>query len=494
MSGHRAERPNVIVVFTDQQRWDSTGVHGNPLDLTPTFDRVARSGTHAVQAVTPQPVCAPARAAIQTGQYPTTTGCFRNGIPLPEDCRTLADHFGGAGYATGYIGKWHLSDTEPVPRDQRGGYQSWLGANVLEFTSDAYRVVVFDDDGEPVMLPGYRSDALFDAAIRFVGDHADPAGGSVDDKQAAEGQDGEERQPFFLFCSLIEPHHQNETDSYPAPTGYEERYQGRWLPPDLATLAAAEDTTVHRHIGGYYGQIRRVDEGFGRLLDALRSMDQLDNTIIAFTSDHGCHFKTRNSEYKRSCHDGSVRVPMALSGPGFDGGRRIDRPVSTIDLPPTLLDAAGLDVPPQMQGRSMLPLLAEPDGEAAADWPQEAFIQVSESVVGRAVRTSRWKYFVTAPDADPWHAASSDRYVEAELYDLDHDPYELDNLIGLPSHREIADELCERLLERMVEAGEEKPVIDRHPAGAMAGQRRVDPHVHGSSRAPRRFGHQPRRG
>ncbi|NEE02885.1 sulfatase-like hydrolase/transferase [Phytoactinopolyspora halotolerans] len=483
MSRNRATRPNVIVVFTDQQRWDSTGIHGNPLELTPTFDRVAASGTHVAQAFTPQPVCAPARAAIQTGRYPTTTGCYRNGIPLPDGCRTLADHFGAAGYATGYIGKWHLATDEPVPPEQRGGYRSWLGANVLEFTSDAYRTIVFDEAGDPVMLPGYRSDALFDAAIRFVADHADPPGGS-------EGV----QQPFYLFCSLIEPHHQNEVDSYPAPVGYEERYQGRWLPPDLATLAG-EENTAYRHIGGYYGQIRRVDEGFGRLLDALRSMDLLENTIVAFTSDHGCHFKTRNSEYKRSCHDGSIRVPMALCGPGFDGGGRIDRPVSTIDLPPTLLDAAGVGVPSEMQGRSILPLLAEPAGTAAGAWPEEVFIQVSESEVGRAIRTERWKYYVIAPDANPWDDGAADRYVEAELYDLAHDPYELHNLAGHASHREIADELRERLLRRMAEAGEREPVIERlmHDA-EMSAALRADPGVHTAGWKPVRFGHQPRRG
>lgn len=485
MSGSVAERPNVIVVFTDQQRWDTTGAGGNPLDLTPTFDRVARAGTHAVQAFTPQPVCAPARAALQTGQYPTTTGCFRNGIPLPEDSRTLAHHFADAGYATGYIGKWHLADTEPVPPEQRGGYQSWLGANILEFTSDAARVVMFDEDDEPVLLPGYRSDALFDAAIRFAADHADPAGDSA------------KQQPFYLFCSLIEPHHQNETDSYPAPAGYEERYQGRWLPPDLATLAGTEDSTVHRHIGGYYGQVRRVDEGFGRLLEALESMDLLENTIVVYTSDHGCHFKTRNSEYKRSCHDGSVRVPLALHGPGFDGGRQIEQPVSTIDLPPTLLDAAGIEVPEQMQGHSLLPLLRSDErGEAdqsEAARPEDVFIQVSESEVGRAIRTSRWKYYVTAPDADPWQSPSSSRYVEAELYDLRHDPYELDNLIDQPSHRELAGGLRERLRQRMVDAGEERPVIEaRNAPSAGPGQRRVDPHVWHSHWRPTRFGHQPR--
>ena len=465
-------RPNVVVVFTDQQRWDTTGVHGNPLDLTPNFDAMARTGTHAVQAFTPQPVCAPARAAIQTGLYPTTSGVFRNNRTLPDDARTLAHHFRDAGYSTGYIGKWHLAGSEPVPADERGGYDYWLGANTLEFVSDAYRTTVFDDSGAPVMLPGYRSDALFDAAIRYVADQAEPDGTGA-------------RKPFFLFLSLIEPHHQNEVDTYPAPDGYTERYQGRWMPPDLATLSA-EGGTAHRHLGGYCGQVRRVDEGFGRLLDALRSIGLLDDTVVAFTSDHGSHFKTRNAEYKRSCHDASIRVPLALRGPGFDAGGPINQPVSTIDLPPTLLAAAGVEVPAAMQGRSFLPLVSDP----GAPWPGEVFVQVSESEVGRTIRTSRWKYHVVDPDAHPWDESAGTRYVETALYDLANDPYELVNLVGMPSHREVADGLRERLVARMREAGEADPVVEAAPVVPAGPQRRVDPAVHTSTRTPVRFGHQ----
>ncbi|MGH3739167.1 MAG: sulfatase-like hydrolase/transferase [Micromonosporaceae bacterium] len=460
-----SRRPNVVVLYTDQQRWDTTGVHGNPLDLTPNFDRMARAGTLVAQACTPQPVCAPARAALQTGRYPTSNGVYRNGIPLSTDARTMAHHFAEAGYATGYIGKWHLADTEPVPAEQRGGYQSWLGANVLEFTSAEYCTVVFDEAGAPVALPGYRSDALTDAAIRFVADHSRVDGGTGD-------------RPFFLFVSYVEPHHQNTTDSYPAPEGYQERYQGRWLPPDLA----AQGGTAHQHIGGYFGQVKRLDEGLGRLLDALRSMGIRDDTIVAYTSDHGCHFKTRNNEYKRSCHDGSIRVPFALAGPGFDGGGALDAPVTTIDLAPTLLDAAGLGVPEDMQGRSFLPLLRH----EGADWPDEVFIQVSESEVGRAIRTSRWKYYVIAPEADPWGMAGATEYREEALYDLAADPYELDNLIGLESHRAVADELCARLIRRMVEVGETEPSVAPAPA-RPGGQRQVDV----ETCTPVRFGHQP---
>ena len=180
--------------------------------------------------------------------------------------------------------------------------------------------------------------------------------------------------PFFLFVSYIEPHHQNQIDDYPPPEGYRERYTGRWTPPDLAALGG----TAHQHLGGYYGQVKRLDEALGRLLDALTSLGLRDNTIVLFTSDHGCHFRTRNAEYKRSCHESSIRVPTALCGPGFDGGGQIPELVSLIDLPPTLLDAAGLKVPAEMQGRSILPLVRK----QPVDWPGEMFVQISESHVG----------------------------------------------------------------------------------------------------------------
>lgn len=442
---NRTDRPNVIVFFTDQQRWDTTGLHGNPLDLTPNFDRVAREGTHVAHSFTCQPVCGPARSSLQTGLFATQTGVYRNGIALSEATPTLAHHFSAAGYATGYIGKWHLAAEEPVPATQRGGYDFWLGSNLLEFTSDTYRTVMYDNEGQPVSLPGYRVDALTDVAIRFVDDRKD--------------------DPFFLFLSYLEPHHQNHLDDYPPPDGYRERYTGRWVPPDLAALGGS----THAHLGGYYGMVKRLDEAFGRLLDALKSLDLFDNTIVLFTSDHGCHFKTRNAEYKRSCHEASIRVPTALHGPVFAGGGQVRELVRLVDLPPTLLDAAGLPVPPEMQGRSILPLLrGERDG-----WPDDVFVQISESQIGRAVRTRRWKYSVVAPGKDGNSAAGSDAYAEDYLYDLQADPHELVNLIGFESHGAVADALRERLIRRMVAAGEEAPTIVAAPPQPAPGQRRV---------------------
>lgn len=425
MTSSSTRRPNVVVFFTDQQRWDSVGAHGNPMGLTPNFDRLARSGMFVANSFTCQPVCGPARSAFQTGLYPTTSGCYKNGVPLPR-VTTLAGIFAEAGYRTGYIGKWHLSEHEPVPPEDRAGYQYWLAANLLEFTSGPFDTVVFDGDGNEVKLPGYRVDALTDAAIRYIDDN--------------------QQDPFFLFLSFLEPHHQNSSDSYPAPVGYEERLRDRlYVPEDLQRLGGS----TGQHLAGYMGMVARIDEAFGRLIEALQSLDLLEDTIILFTSDHGCHFKTRNDEYKRSCHESSIHVPTLFHGPGFTGRGRYYGMMSLIDLPATLIDAAGLKVPDSMQGRS---ILSDPPAE-------DVLVQISEHHVGRALRTRRWKYEIEAPEFDGYDVPGATSYIEARLYDLKADPYELDNLVSLPAAREVRAELAARLKQRMQEAGEQVPEI-----------------------------------
>lgn len=469
-----ADRPNVLVFFTDQQRYDSTGLHGNPLDLTPNLDRLARENTHVTHSFTCQPVCGPARACLQTGQYPTRTGHWRNSVkPLLDEQPTLAGTFRDAGYDTAYIGKWHLSINTPGPvqKEHRGGYDYWLASDALEMTSTDYSTTMYDNDCRPVTLPGYRVDAVADAMIRYLASrvtmqpvsfHAKHDGTPVTERRFPKPK---QDKPFLLFASFIEPHHQNHVDDYPAPEGYRDRYTGRWTPPDLQALGGS----AMRHLPGYWGMVKRLDEAFGRILDALTSLGLRENTIILFTSDHGSHFKTRNGEYKRSCHDSSIRVPTVLAGPGFKGGRRLEELVSLIDLPPTLIDAAGLNVPDTMQGRSILPIVRQ---ERDAQWRDEVFVQISESQVARALRTRRWKYCVSAPDKSGWRDSSATTYKEESLYDLQNDPWELENLIGLKSHQPVTDHLRQRLLARIEEAGEQAaqilPAEDR-----PSGQRKV---------------------
>ncbi len=439
-------RPNVLVFFTDQQRWDCSGLHGNPLDLMPNFDRLAQAGTHLRHSFTCQPLCVPARAAIQTGRYPSQIGAFRNDRPLPLGTRTLAHEFRTAGYRTGYIGKWHLSPREvpgAVPVANRGGYEDWLAANVLELVSDAYETRLYDEHGTEQRPPGYRVDALTDAAIRYL---ATPR-----------------EQPFFLFVSYLEPHHQNHRDDYPAPDGYAERYRGRWLPPDLARLGGS----APEQFAGYCGMVKRLDEALGRIYDALKSTGQLEQTILLFSSDHGCHFKTRNAEYKRSAHESSIRVPTMLHGPGFMRGGDRSELVSLIDLPPTLLEAAGVPVPPAMQGRSLLPRLRRP----GAAWRDDVYVEVSETQSARALRTAGWKFIVSVqgPDAARANAVPAwPVYTEEALFDLATDPHEFVNLIDLPRYAPVADDLRARLQKRMTEAGQAGARIEPASARLLA--------------------------
>lgn len=428
------KKNNVIVFFTDQQRYDTTGMAHNPCGLTPNFDCMAADGTYAEYAFTPQPVCGPARAVLQTGKYATTTGNFHNGVVLPKEHKTMADYFNAAGYSTGYIGKWHLAEgRHAVPEEQRGGYQYWLGANSLEHTSTAYHTLVYDNNNQPVELPGYRVDALTDAAIRFIDNQKDA------------------QQPFFLFLSFLEPHFQNCFDDFPAPDIYKNIPAG-YMPPDLGSLKG----TAWEHLSGYYGMVKRLDEALGRIRDALKSLGMEENTILVFTTDHGCHFKTRNQEYKRSCHESSIRIPLAFYGGPFTGSGKLREKISLVDLAPTLLDACHLPVPSDMQGRSLMPYVRH---EVQTPSHKDIFIQISESQVGRAIRTDRWKYSVEALDKDPIHDAGSDTYTETFLYDLEHDPYELHNLIHSKAHEKVCLTLAEKLKHCMAEAGEPVPTI-----------------------------------
>ena len=421
-------KTNVIVFFTDQQRWDTLGIHGNPLGLTPNLDYAAQNGVDFHRAFTNQPVCAPARAILQTGLYPTKTGCWCNGKPLSREYKTLADYFNENGYETGYIGKWHLGEgTSRVPEELRGGYKYWLAANAVESVSEQYKAILYDNDGNEVRLPGYRSDAYADAGIRYINDNRD--------------------KPFFLFMSFLEPHFQNHLDNYPAPDGHTKPYADKFTPPDLEKLVGSAPA----HLAGYYGMVKRLDEAYGRILDALKSLNLTEKTIVLFTSDHGCHFKTRNAEYKRTGHESSIRIPAVLYGGKRNKGIKLQNLVSLIDMPPTLLDLAGIAVPECMQGKSIKPLIECND----AEWDDEVYVQTSESGTGRALRTQRWKYIVhTNESKDTDDNGYRDEYQEVEFYDLEADPYELTNLIGMDVYTDVIAYMRKRLIARATQAGE----------------------------------------
>jgi len=437
------ERPNIVVIFSDQFRWDCIGAAGlNPMNLTPNLDAMASRGAMFTSAICSQPVCAPARASILTGQYPSRHGVWKNAIPLTPGVATLATELRKGGYTANHIGKWHLGGTAgtdaevlgPMPPAYRGGFLDlWQSSNVLERTSHPYEGDLYDNDGKPLHFSGiYRTDFMTDLAQKFL--------------RSA-------KSPFFLTVSYLEVHHQNDIDAFVPPKEYAGRYPNPWVPPDLRPLPGSWPS----QLGDYFACVAKMDETVGTIRKTLVETGLDRNTILMFISDHGCHFKTRNSEYKRSPHESSIHVPLIIEGPGFNRGITIPEIVSHVDLAPTLLTAAGVPVPQSMQGHSFLPLL----DRKTEGWRNEAYFEMSEFVTGRGLRTPQYTYAAAAPKPADWKAVPrAERYVEYMMYDNYADPYQHVNLAGCATHAKQAQQLRARLTERIYEAGGVRAAVD----------------------------------
>lgn len=442
-------QPNIIFIFSDQQRYDTLGCYGQDLDVTPNLDKMAKEGVLFEYAFTNQPLCGPARSILQTGLYATETTCYRNGISLPISDKNIANYFSDNGYDVAYIGKWHLASTigrskdyqlkrmnymrKPVPLKLRGGYKDyWLASDLLEFTSHAYEGHLFDGNMNKVEFQGYRVDCLTDFALKYLNSR-------------------NKLKPFFLFLSYLEPHQQNDLNIFQGPDGSKEKFKNYKVPRDLENT---EGDWLENY-PDYLGCCNSIDKNVKRILDWLKERSLEENTIIFYCSDHGCHFRTRTWEYKRDCHESSIRIPLIIKGPGFEGGTRISKLVSLIDIPPTLLKCGGIEVPNHMKGKALQDLVKG----ITKNWQDEIFIQISETQVGRAIRTRKWKYSVKAPNLDGILYSRAEKYKDEFLYNLENDPYEKRNLVKDAMYSEIRDELSRALKRKMSEAGENIPTI-----------------------------------
>lgn len=422
-------RENIIFYFSDQQRYD-TAVP----EVMPNLLDFAEDGTFFDNCYTCQPVCGPARSSLQTGVYPTECGCHINGIPLPDGTHSLADIFNENGYDTAYIGKLHLAsgkngghrikcEKTAIPKERLWGYQYFRGSDVLEFTSHGYDGYIFDENGNKIDFKGYRVDRINDFAVEYIENHNSD-------------------KPFFMFVSQLEPHHQNDHNCFEGPRGETEKFKNYPIPEDLTPF----NGNYREMYPDYLAAIESLDKNFARLVQTLKDKGIYDNTTIIYTSDHGCHFKTRNMEYKRSCHDASIHTPLVIKGKGFEKGVHSDRMISLIDLPPTILKAAGIDVPASYQGTAI-----QDNTEN-----ESVFVQISESQCGRAIRTKDYTYSVSSKKL---LSPKSKVYFEDYLYDNNNDKAQKDNLIKSKSHREVRKKLRSILLSEIQRVEGEKPVI-----------------------------------
>jgi arylsulfatase A-like enzyme len=446
--------PNIIIIHADKFRWDALGAYElNSMGLTSHLDPMAGQGTLFRSHMANQPLCAPSRANLFTGQYQNRNGVWKNELGLAPDAVTLATALRPAGYTANYIGKWHLARRVgniwaahgPVPADQRGGFDDlWEASNRLEQTSHPFEGDIFDGDGKPIHFSGiYRVDFPTQRAVQFLR-HVS-------------------HQPFLLVVSQLEPHLQNDCNCFVGPQGYADRYANPFVPGDLKVFPG----DWQKQLPDYYGCVASIDESVGTILRTLRELGLGENTIVVFLSDHECHFQTRCVNYKRSPHESSIHIPLVIQGPGFNRSLSVPELTSEIDIAPTLLQAAGLPIPATMQGRSFLPLLER----KVEGWPDEVYVQISETQTGRALRTPQWTYAVVDPRSGRTSAAASDQYEEYQMYNNFDDPHQLLNLAGrqdnpklthhqgVLSMQDAAAYLRERLLARMVEAGEPRAEI-----------------------------------
>lgn len=447
-------KPNILFYFSDQQRWDTIGCYGQELDVTPNLDNLAKEGVVFEEAYTPQPLCGPCRAILQTGKYQKETGCFKDDIALPFNIKTIADYFNENNYDTPYIGKWSLAsevETKPIcrdyrlsaiPEERRGGYRGfWRVADILEFTSHGYDGYVFDEEMNKIEFKGYRVDCITEFALEYLDNYS-----------------GE--KPFFMTISHLEPHHQNDRRRYEGPEGSQQRFKNFKLPMDLVALGGGN---APEEYANYLGCCRSLDDNLGRVIEKLKEKNIYENTIIIYSSDYGSHFKTRNrdrnlngaDDYKRSCHSACLHVPLIISGPGFKGGKRIKDLVSIASLPKTFLAMANINVGHNMIGENLKDIV---DG-SVNNRKNEIFAQISESRVGRCIRTADYLYSVYAPDKNGYEFSDSDIYEEDFLYDLKQDTYELINLVKDPDYEEVREQLATKLKHYIVEAGEDLPEI-----------------------------------
>jgi arylsulfatase A-like enzyme len=440
--GHK-KQPNIVIYHADQFRWDFVGANGlNGSVHTPNLDTLAERGTNFTHLVTNQPVCAPSRSVLLTGRFATETGVWRNGIGLRKDLPTIATELRKAGYTANYVGKWHLAANSKedgggrgyVAPENRGGFDDLFDAsNALEGTSHPYEGTIWDRDGKEITFKDqYRVDFLTDRAEAFL-------------RQKHE-------KPFLLLISQLEPHQQNDMGQPIAPKGAAARYLNATVPEDLRALPG----TWQAQLPDYYGCVESIDASVGRVRKILEEEHLAENTIFVFMSDHGCHFMTRNQEYKRSTHNSSLRVPLLIDGPGFEHSRQVSELVGMVDVAPTLLEAAGVQLPAGVKGHSLMPLLHA--AEAREAWPNQQLIQISESMTGRAIRTKQWTYCVADPTGIT-NVSASTNYHEYQMYDQRADPHELVNLAGRKEYLDTAVMLQEKLKKLMVEAGEAEPTI-----------------------------------
>jgi arylsulfatase A-like enzyme len=483
-----SDRPNVIVIMTDQQKATASHLYGNTFCQTPSMARLAGEGVLFEHAFTPHPLCVPARVSLWTSMYPHQHGGRRNETWMPAGVTHAFQLWREAGYHTGLIGKNHcfdrpqdlaLFDTwceishEGLPAGAETRGMRWFRpAEAIQAAHELRRTMApqsprFGYATSDLPLEDCSTGLIAGQTVRFLGAHR--------------------REPFALWVSFPDPH-----EPWVAPERYAALFPPErielppWRAGEYGERAPERNRVLYRMLGMrddpladvygllgvYYGMVRFVDDALGQILDALDCLGLRENTITVFCADHGDFMGEHGMQCKGGVfYDCLTRVPLIISWPGQIAlGRREASMVNLIDVVPTLLELQGLEVPRSMHGLG-LPTVTDARPRAAAfseygaggppfrevdldrlpqPYGRRTLIQSLQwrEAEGRRrmVRTCEWKYV---------HDPMGDR---DELYDLVQDPWELENVVDDPAYRDIVAGLRLRLLDWSVQTEDARPV------------------------------------
>ena len=460
-------RPNILLVYPDQMRYDAMGCAGNPVIKTPNIDRLSAEGVHFSEAYTSYPICCPFRASVLTGKYAQGHGMVQNHFPLAGGQGFLAEYFRDAGYRTGYIGKWHLEGgPKPgfVPPQRRFGFEHFVGFNRgHDYRSSIY----FDDAGQAYHSARYEPDYQTDHLLDFI-------------EQAATAPDG---KPFLGYISYGPPHFPMDMPDYlrriyspqevPLPPGVPnpglqrqvQRHRNQVLcrgDPDAGhkSHAAHEskprgepetEAEIREFIAEYYGMIHNIDWNLGRILNCLDALAIADDTVLVFMSDHGdmCGQHGSFCGIKNQAFRAAMQVPLIVRYPARFRPRRSAALVDVgVDMMATLFDLVGIDMPTGRDSQSYLPVLAGQTDEARAAIWYQVFTQTGGNpgefapFAERGIRSKDWLY-VRRKDH------------RALLFDQRVDSAEQHNLVDDPSYSALMDQFDAQLAEHMRATGDD---------------------------------------
>lgn len=420
----QSAHPNIIFILVDDQRWDALGCMGHPFVKYPNIDRIADEGAKFTNYFVSIPLCSPSRASILSSQYSHKNGIIDNTNRSEQSfaLKTFPQELQKAGYETEFLGKWHMG-TDPNPRP---GWDRWIAMP----GQGKYIDCPLNIDGKMTPSPGYITDVLDGYATNFIRAKHD--------------------KPWFLYLgekAWHDPHTPAERDKnlYAG----EKIQRAPSVNDDLSGKPVLQRAMKYHQTTGYSDEaimeqlrtIQSVDDSVGNMFKALQETGQLDNTVIIYSSDNGYFWGEHQLGDKRAAYDEGIRDPLLIRYPKLiKPGTVIDQLTMNIDIGPTILELAGAAIPSSYQGKSWMQLFKDDLTGWRNEILTEYFAEKNYPYMPswQSVRSEQWKliHYTEVKDSD-------------ELYDLKNDKYEMKNLIGDPSEKEILVKL-ETDLEKLV--------------------------------------------